>query len=68
MSSPRRSRSRRAAENSPCPSGGVPPFAPQVAAYPEDMETGAYSPFDLRITRNDGEQEITGFSSQFRRA
>ena len=46
-----------------CPSGGVPPFAPQVVAYPIHGNAAAYSPFYIRITRNDGEQEITGFSS-----
>ncbi len=52
------------AENSPCPSGGVPPFDPGVSAGTLDNNAGAYSPLDIRITRNDGEQEITGFSSQ----
>ena len=33
------------AEGSPCPSGGVPPFAPQVVAYPVHGNGGAYSPF-----------------------
>ncbi len=47
-----------------CPSGGVPPFAPGIVAGTENNDAGAYSPLDLRITRNDGEQEITGFSSQ----
>jgi uncharacterized repeat protein (TIGR01451 family) len=48
----------------PCPSGGVPPFAPQVIAGTQDNNAGSYSPFDLRLTRGDGEQEITGFASQ----
>jgi uncharacterized repeat protein (TIGR01451 family) len=47
-----------------CPAGGVPPFNPQVYAGTLDNNAGSYSPFDLRITRGDGEQEITGFSSQ----
>ena len=47
-----------------CPSGGVPPFNPQVLGYPLHGNAGAYSPFYLRITRNDGEQEITGFATQ----
>ena len=46
-----------------CPSGGVPPFNPGIVAGTENNDAGAYSPLDLRITRNDGEQEITGFSS-----
>jgi hypothetical protein len=48
----------------PCPAGGVPPFAPQVIAGTLDDDAGSYSPLDIRIVRNDGEQEITGFSSQ----
>jgi hypothetical protein len=51
-------------DGGPCPSGGVLPFAPQVLGGTLDDNAGAYSPFDLRITRGDGEQEITGFSSQ----
>ncbi|MGC2372470.1 MAG: hypothetical protein WA484_01225 [Solirubrobacteraceae bacterium] len=46
-----------------CPSGGVPPFKPQVVAGTLDPTAGAYSPFYTRITRSDGEQEITGFST-----
>ena len=47
-----------------CPSGGVAPFAPQVAAGTEDANAGASSSLDIRIGRGDGEQEITRFSSQ----
>jgi uncharacterized repeat protein (TIGR01451 family) len=47
-----------------CPSGGAPPFAPQVIAGSQDNDAGSYSPFYVRIIRGDGEQEITGFSSQ----
>ncbi len=46
-----------------CPSGGVPPFNPQVISGTLNNDAGSYSPFYLRITRDDGEQEITGFSS-----
>jgi hypothetical protein len=49
----------------PCPSGGAPPFKPQVIAYPLHGNGGAYSPFYLRIIREDGEQEITRFSTVF---
>jgi hypothetical protein len=48
----------------PCPAEGVPPFNPGVSAGMLDSDAGSYSPFEIRITRNDGEQEITGFSSQ----
>ena len=47
-----------------CPTGGIPPFSPRVLAGTLNSDAGSYSPFDLRILRNDGEQEITGFSSQ----
>ena len=48
----------------PCPSGGVPPFAPELVAGTASPSAGSYSPLYLRVTRNDGEQEITGFASQ----
>jgi hypothetical protein len=47
----------------PCPAGGIPPFHPGIAAGTLNNSAGAYSPMDIRITRNDGEQEITRFSS-----
>ncbi len=47
----------------PCPSGGVPPFHPQVISGTENNAAGSYSPFYLRIDREDGEQEITKFST-----
>ncbi len=47
----------------PCP-GIIPPFAPSVTAGTLDNRAAAYSPLNLRISRVDGEQEITRFSSQ----
>lgn len=47
-----------------CPTGGVPPFTPQVSAGTLDNRAASYSPLDIRVTRNDGDQEITGFSAQ----
>jgi uncharacterized repeat protein (TIGR01451 family) len=47
-----------------CPPSGVLPFAPTVSAGTESGLAGSYSPMTLRIVRNDGEQEITGFSAQ----
>jgi hypothetical protein len=46
-----------------CPAGGTPPLAPQVSAGTVNNAAGSYSPFDLRIARNDGEQELTRFST-----
>ncbi len=48
----------------PCPSGGVPPFNPALSAGTLNNSAGSYTPMDLQITRQDGEQEITGFSTQ----
>jgi hypothetical protein len=46
-----------------CPSGGVPPFNPQVVSGTLNNAGGSYSPFYLRIVREDGEQELTKFST-----
>ncbi len=51
-------------DGGPCPSGGVPPFDPQVLAGTQDGRAGAYSSMYIRVIRNDGEQEITRFSAQ----
>ncbi len=48
-----------------CPTGNVPPFNPGVTSYPVHPNAGAYSPLYLKISRQDGEQEITGFSTTF---
>ena len=48
--------------NSPCPSGSAP-FHPGFEAGTLNNAAGRYSPFDMRITRGDGEQDITKFSS-----
>jgi hypothetical protein len=47
----------------PCPAGGVPPFKPQVISGTQNNAGGSYSPFYLRILREDGEQELTRFST-----
>jgi hypothetical protein len=47
----------------PCPSGGVPPFKPQVISGTQNNDGGSYSPFYLRILREDGEQELTKFTT-----
>ncbi len=51
-------------DGGPCPAGGTPPFAPSVTAGMVNNAAGSYSPFYLQIARRDGEQEITGFSTQ----
>jgi hypothetical protein len=46
-----------------CPPGGVPPFAPKLLSGTQQNSAGGYSPFYLRLTREDGEQEITKFTT-----
>jgi hypothetical protein len=47
----------------PCPWGGTPPFAPKLTAGTLNNAAGSYSPFYLHIEREDGEQELTRFST-----
>jgi hypothetical protein len=47
----------------PCPTAGVPPFKPQVISGTQNNDGGTYSPFYLRIIREDGEQELIKFST-----
>ncbi len=46
-----------------CPAGGVPPFHPQIVSGTDNNDAGSYSPFYLRVLRQDGEQEITRFTT-----
>jgi hypothetical protein len=50
-----------------CPANGHPPFNPQVIAGTQSNEAGSYSPMYIRVIREDGEQEITRFSSRLPR-
>jgi hypothetical protein len=45
----------------PCPSG-TPPFKPGFSAGTTNNTGGAYSPLNLRLTRQDGEGEFSRFS------
>ncbi len=47
----------------PCPSGGIPPFHPEFQAGSVNNNAKSYSPFDMRLIRHDGEQDMTKFSS-----
>jgi hypothetical protein len=47
----------------PCPTG-TPPFAPGFEAGSANDNAGAYSPFYMRLTRKDGDQDITRFSAK----
>ncbi len=49
-------------DHGPCPTGGLPPFKPGLVAGSINNAAGSFSPFNVRLTRNDNEQEITHFS------
>jgi hypothetical protein len=48
-------------EGSPCPTG-TPPFSPTVVAGGVNSNVNSYTPYDIRISRQDPEQEITSYS------
>lgn len=48
----------------PC-SGGIQPFNPGLLAGSINPTAAAFTPFYLRMTRSDSEQEITGYSATF---
>jgi hypothetical protein len=52
----------RGVDGGACPSGGLPPFHPGLLAGTINNAAGHYSPFNLRLSRKDGEQEFTHFS------
>ena len=43
-------------------SSGTPPFSPGFVAGTANNAAGGYSPFNIRLTRQDGEQELSRFS------
>jgi hypothetical protein len=47
----------------PCPPGGVPPFEPGFQAGSLNNSAATFSPFLMRLTRADGEQDMTRFSA-----
>jgi hypothetical protein len=46
-----------------CPPAGPPPFAPGFSAGTLNNDAGSFSPFDVRITRRDGDQDLTKVSA-----
>lgn len=46
----------------PCPTGGIPPFKPELLAGTLNNAAGKYSPFYVRLSRTDSEQEFSHFS------
>jgi hypothetical protein len=51
----------RGPSGTPCPSG-TPPFRPGFEAGTTNNSAGRYSPFNLRLTRADGDGEFSDFS------
>jgi hypothetical protein len=47
----------------PCPPAGIPPFKPSFEAGSINNNAGSYSPFNMRLIRSDGEQDMTKFSA-----
>jgi hypothetical protein len=47
----------------PCPPGGTPPFEPGFEAGAQSNAAGSYSPFAMRLTRRDGDQDLTRFDA-----
>ncbi len=52
----------RGVDGGACPPNGAPPFHPGLLAGTINNAAGTFSNFNLRLTRNDGEQEFTHFS------
>lgn len=50
------------ADGGACPKGGLPPFKPGLIAGSINNAAGRFTPFNVRLTREDDEQEITHFS------
>jgi hypothetical protein len=46
-----------------CPAGGRLPFEPGFQAGSENNSAGRFSPFAMRITRRDGDQDLTRFDA-----
>jgi hypothetical protein len=50
-------------DGGPCPKGGTPPFEPGFQAGALNNNAGSFSPFYMRLTRRDGDQDLTKFSA-----
>jgi hypothetical protein len=50
-------------DEGPCPHGGTPPFQPGFEAGSANNAAGVYSPFTMRLTRRDGDQDLTRFDA-----
>ena len=53
----------RGPSDGPCPGGGALPFSPGLLGGSINPSPATYTPLHLRMTRSDGEQEITSYSA-----
>lgn len=50
-------------DRGPCPPAGTPPFDPGFLAGTRNNAAGSFSPFEMRLSRRDGDQDLTKFSA-----
>ncbi len=53
----------RGVDGGACPPGGVPPFNPGFEAGTLSNSAGTFSPLQMRLTRKDGDQDLTKIST-----
>jgi hypothetical protein len=53
----------RGVGGAPCPPGGTPPFDPGFSAGTLNNNAKSYSPFLMRLTRRDGDQDLVRFDA-----
>jgi hypothetical protein len=49
-------------EAGPCPAPGTPPFSPEALTGGVNSNVGSYTPYYVKLSRKDTEQEITSYS------
>jgi hypothetical protein len=54
---------QRGVDGGACPPGGVPPFNPDFEAGSINNNAGSHTDFNMRLIREDGEQNMTRFSA-----
>ena len=54
---------QRGVDGGACPPGGVPPFDPDFEAGSINNNAGSHTDFNMRLIREDGEQNMTRFSA-----
>ncbi len=53
----------RGLDGGACPPAGAPPFAPGFSAGSLNNHAGSFTPFSMRLTRRDGDQDLTRFDA-----